>query len=124
MSKVQLALVVISLLVTTSTCTAPRIINGIEATEVSEYTVEVIARLEFELLTWGGGTLIAPNVVLTDAKIIFGYTDYLVRFGSWTWGGMEELQVFEAVHHPSYDPETQLHDIGLLKLAQSVDNSK
>lgn len=123
MSKLQLALVVIiSLLVTTST--SLRIVNGIEATEVSEYTVEVIARLEFDLLTWGGGTLIAPNVVLTNAKIIFGFIDHLVRFGSWTWGGMEELQVFEAVHHPSYDPETQLHDIGLLRLVQSVDSSK
>lgn len=101
-----------------------KIINGFESTEVSEYTVEVVARFENELLSWGGGTLLAPNVVLTDATIIVGYTEHTVRFGSWTWGGLYEVEVAEAVPHPNYERETQLHDIGLLRLVQAVDSSK
>lgn len=99
-----------------------RIVNGGKATSVSEYAVEVTSVfLDHQLQTWGGGTLIAPRVVLTSAQIVLGYTTFIVRFGSVQWGNLYSVEVVESAIHPRYEQRTQLNDIAFLRLAKTVD---
>lgn len=98
-----------------------RIINGNLLESVSEYAVEVLSTFEFSHQTWGGGTLIASNVVLTQAQLVYNFTTYTVRFGSVNWGAMYTVGVSETAIFPIYNPESHANDIGLLRLAQAVD---
>lgn len=75
--------------------------------------------------SFGGGTLIADDLVLTSAQLIFDATKNIsVKFGNWEDGELYEVAVLEAVAHPDYDPIEQLHDIGILRLAESVEKSE
>lgn len=107
-----------------ATTSEKRIINGSQVTEPSEYAVEVVSRYLTQYQTWGGGTLIAKNVVLTQAQLIAGFTETTVRFGSVTWGDLFAVEVAQGVSHPEFDPLTHENDIGLLLLAVSVDESE
>lgn len=102
-----------------------RIVKGEQSESASEYAVEINSITnDKNLQTWGGGTLIAPNVVLTSAQLIVGYSLHYVRFGSFFWSDLYVVNVTEAVAHPNYDGESHLHDIGFMRLEQSVDQSE
>lgn len=101
-----------------------RIINGWQVMETSEHVVEVNSFFQDLMQTWGGGTLITPKVVLTQTNLILGYDHFKVRFASYVWGNLYEVDVQEAVPHPLYNLNTLANDIGLLKLTVSVDESE
>lgn len=100
-----------------------RIINGSQLESGSEYAVEVISSFELSSQTWGGGTLIAQNVVLTQAQLVNGFTSFIVRFGSVNWGEMVTMEVTDTAKHPLYDPDTHVNDIALLRLSGSIEQS-
>ncbi|MCH9687105.1 MAG: trypsin-like serine protease, partial [Deltaproteobacteria bacterium] len=71
----------------------------------------------------GSATLIAPNVVVTNAHASFGGGPapvmYLQR-GTHTAPGIDELQVAEKVHHPNYTNPGDTNDIALLRLGCNI----
>lgn len=101
-----------------------RILNGNEKERASEYAVEVTSQFD-NYQSWGGGTLIANNVVLTTAQLIRGSSKILVRFGSNNWNDvMYNVEVIEHRVYPNYNSETMAHNFGLLLLAQTMDSSE
>lgn len=101
-----------------------RILNGNEKEQASEYAVEVTSQFE-NYQSWGGGTLIANNVVVTTAQLIRGSSKILVRFGSNNWDdAMYNVEVIQHRIFPNYNPETMAHNFGLLRLAQTMDTSE
>lgn len=101
-----------------------RIINGSDLESVNRFAVQVLPFLDLTTQAWGGGTLIAQNVVLTQAQLVHGSTRIIVRFGSLDWGLMVDMQIADTAINPLYNPETYVNDIALLRLPGSVEQSK
>lgn len=93
---------------------------------MSPYGVEVVARRTVVSFVENraGGTLISWNVVLTSANAIYEYSDIIIRLGSYLWNYLVSLNVSEHIIHPEYRSASQLHDIALLRIPQSVEHSK
>lgn len=101
-----------------------RILNGNEKERASEYAVEVTSQFD-NYQSWGGGTLIANNVVLTTAQLLRGSSKILVRFGSNNWDdAMYNVEVIGHRVFPNYNSETMANNFGLLLLAQTMDSSE
>lgn len=98
-----------------------RIVNGGDATEASEYSVEVTSIFMDQLVAWGGGTLISSKIVVTSGLMVVGYQEFIVRFGALLWANTLYVQVEETIVHPNYNLRNQLHDIALMRLTDSVD---
>lgn len=121
-----LTLILTILVVGKSDCAAARIINGTNSFQMSPYGVEIVARKNLEgfVESRGGGTLISFTVVLTSANTVYGYTAVHVRLGSYLWNYLSSVNVLDYLVHPEYNAAAHLHDIALVRLAQSVENSK
>ena len=96
----------------------PRIIGGTEATSLRyPYTVA---------LTSGGanffcgGSLIAPDMVLTAAHCLGGSYSVAVGRHSLSSDDGEEIEVVQEIPHPDYSTSTDENDFALLKLGRSV----
>lgn len=99
-----------------------RIINGEQSTPASsEFVVSLEVQFE-NYLTWGGGTLISTNVVLTQAKLIVGSKEIRVSLGSNNLEEMQKVGVRNYIYHPYYTAQSYAYDFALLRLAQSVDS--
>ncbi|MCA9710442.1 MAG: trypsin-like serine protease, partial [Myxococcales bacterium] len=69
----------------------------------------------------GSATLIAPNVVVTNAHASFGGPEGMyVQRGTQTEPGIDPLQVVEKLHHPDYVSAGDSNDIALLRLGCNV----
>ncbi|XP_043742438.1 serine protease 44-like isoform X1 [Cervus elaphus] len=99
-----------------------RIIGGMPAPE-RKWPWQVSLRINNEHVC--GGSLIAPQWILTAAHCIFGFEEYTVRMGSvllHPQSGMA-IPVQDIVCHSFYDVRTLSNDIALVLLAHSVNYS-
>ncbi|XP_070319397.1 serine protease 44-like [Odocoileus virginianus] len=99
-----------------------RIIGGMPAPE-RKWPWQVSLRINNEHMC--GGSLIAPQWILTAAHCIFGFEEYTVRMGSvllHPQSGMA-IPVQDIVCHSFYDVRTLSNDIALVLLAHSVNYS-
>lgn len=100
-----------------------RIIGGVAHSTASNYAVEISAQFE-SYQTWGGGTLITPDAVVTRAKLVVGSYKVVVQFGSYQFSDMYSVEAKNYIYYPFYDAKRDEHDFALLRLSQSVDNGK
>lgn len=71
----------------------------------------------------GSATLIAPNVLVSNAHATFGGADGMyVQRGTTTTAGADWFQVAEKLHHPDFVNTGDAHDIALLRLACNIDD--
>ncbi|KAB0358433.1 hypothetical protein FD754_002589 [Muntiacus muntjak] len=99
-----------------------RIIGGMPAPE-RKWPWQVSLRIDNKHMC--GGSLIAPQWILTAAHCIFGFEEYTVRTGSvllHPQSGMA-IPVQDIVCHSFYDVRTLSNDIALVLLAHSVNYS-
>ncbi|XP_031328602.1 trypsin alpha-like isoform X2 [Photinus pyralis] len=96
-----------------------RIVGGVDV-NIEDYPHQV--SLQFLDVHDCGGSIIAPNLILTAAHC----TDHLVQFLSIRYGSslMEEggsvIKVAQKFDHPSYDPITFDYDLSILKLVSDI----
>ena len=109
-------------------------IVGGQPTDPDEYRWQVLVfaetgNLETDRIGFCGGTLIARDRVMTAAHCLYhsdesryvGPSEVTVRVGSWRWeSGGRVVSVSELHPHPDYDPDLDVNDIALLKLAESA----
>lgn len=69
----------------------------------------------------GSSTLVAPNVLLTNAHAAFGGASGLyVQRGTTTSAGVDTIQVEQNLHHPDYTNPGDDNDVALLRLGCNV----
>ena len=109
-------------------------IVGGQPTDPDEYRWQVLVfaetgNRETDRIGFCGGTLIARDWVMTAAHCLYhsdesryvGPSEVTVRVGSWRWeSGGRVVSVSELHPHPDYDPDLDVNDIALLKLAESA----
>jgi len=95
-----------------------RIINGIKTVE-GRYSYAV--SLEDDIGHFCGGSLIAPDVVLSAAHCGAGeYTAFIGRHSLQDTDGYEEISVKVEMMHPEYDADTTDNDFMLIFLERPV----
>ncbi|RQM28393.1 hypothetical protein B5M09_013124, partial [Aphanomyces astaci] len=105
-----------SVLVTSVTAQL-RIVGGKEAA-VGKHLYVTGLRSSASGITTCGGSLIAPNVVLTAAHCTKGPVNYVAigsHYNSGTMDG-EQIKVKQTIKHPKYNETTYSYDIGVLIL--------
>ncbi|ETV64858.1 hypothetical protein H257_18320 [Aphanomyces astaci] len=105
-----------SVLVTSVTAQL-RIVGGKEAA-VGKHLYVTGLRSSASGITTCGGSLIAPNVVLTAAhcmKVRVNYVTIGSHYNSGTMDG-EQIKVKQTIKHPKYNETTYSYDIGVLIL--------
>ena len=70
------------------------------------------------------GALVGPDAVLTAAHCLRRGRQLTVGVGSHLKGESERIRVRHAEVHPSYDEDTDEHDVGVLFLARSAVSSR
>ena len=108
-------------------------IVGGQPTDPDEYRWQVLVfaetgNRETDRIGFCGGTLIARDWVMTAAHCLdrpdgtyIDPSEVTVRVGSWRWeSGGRVVPVSELHPHPDYDPDVDVNDIALLKLAESA----
>lgn len=101
-----------------------KIING-TVVSVNDDEWRFIVSLKYNGNAYCGGSLVAPNWVLTAAHCLYGYTPDAydsVGVGSYNLNTMTEYGVKQFIIHPSYNPTTMDNDIGLIELDKSALN--
>ena len=108
----------------------PRIVNGTAVTPTDKYPwIASLWYIDTVTNTWFGhgcgGSLIAPNVILTAAHCYADDTPLVVRLQEYDL--MDEVPgvdyfVAQYVLHPDYDSVTLMNDIMLVQLEQNVEN--
>lgn len=69
----------------------------------------------------GSATLIAPNVLVSNAHATFGAASGMyIQRGTTTTAGVDPLQVAEKLHHPAYANPGDANDIALLRLGCNI----
>jgi len=99
-----------------------KIING-TVVSVNDDEWRFIVSLKYNGNAYCGGSLVAPNWVLTAAHCLYGYTPDAydsVGVGSYNLNTMTEYGVKQFIIHPSYNPTTMDNDIGLIELDKSA----
>jgi len=99
----------------------PRIVGGMEATE-GRYPYQVALLIEDEVTAFCGGSLIAPNWVLSAAHCAdLGNRVQLGRhdFGDPNEINFEEIKIKRQIIHPSYNLFTLENDAMLIELEKS-----
>ncbi|EDW77142.1 uncharacterized protein Dwil_GK22084 [Drosophila willistoni] len=96
----------------------PLVIGGSEA-DISDYPYQVSVRLEtYMLLHICGGSIYAPNVVLTAAHCIKGrYASYIrIVAGKNSIADLEEMgvKVSKLIYHTGYNKKSHVNDIGMI----------
>lgn len=125
---VAAVLVVLSVSLTTpASAAAPQataaVVNGKIANAGSwKFAVALLSEGEF----FCGGSLIAPNVVLTAAHCVADedVADLTVIAGHATLTGAPQIPVVGYAQHPHYDSENVINDFAVVTLAQPVTTIK
>ncbi|ETO62823.1 hypothetical protein F441_19199, partial [Phytophthora nicotianae CJ01A1] len=99
-----------------------RIYGGSEA-NIDDYPFIASLRFELQDETFCGGTLIAPQYILTAGHCIKTEEDTIIahlgtEFGTGSKTG-EAIKVVEGYRHPMYNQKKHLYDVGLLKLEEA-----
>lgn len=69
----------------------------------------------------GSATLIAPNVLVSNAHASFGPASGMyIQRGTTTVAGVDPLQVVENLHHPNHVSDGDIYDIALLRLGCNI----
>lgn len=69
----------------------------------------------------GSATLVAPNVLLTNAHAAFGgAAGMYIQRGTTTMPGVDTIQVQQNLHHPNYSSPGDDNDLALLRLGCNV----
>ncbi|EGZ29916.1 hypothetical protein PHYSODRAFT_471425, partial [Phytophthora sojae] len=98
-----------------------RIYGGSEA-NIDDYPYATSLRFEQVDTTFCGGTLIAPQYILTAGHCIKTQEDTIIahlgtEMGTGSGSGKSEaIKVIEGYQHPLYNQKKHLYDVGLLKL--------
>lgn len=99
-----------------------RIVGGIQVAQAASYPwIVSLSTRGANGSSFCGGTLVAPNVVITAAHCVFtnaaSITARVKGTGTKKAQGGEALQVAQAIQHPNYNSGTQDNDIAILILA-------
>ena len=121
---------------TTAFVPSPRIIDGVETPD-TRYPYAVSLEIFGEHFC--GGSLIAPDVVITAGhcnsaglgsdtadstyRVVVGKHDISYYESGNTDSVGEELSVLNEIQHPNYDPDTVDNDFNLIFLTQAVSSS-
>lgn len=99
-----------------------RIINGVDSEYVPYVTMVTGYNLHYG--TFGGGSFVTLQHVLTAANLIYNMEYWYIDYGKASVGNMPYAEIHKGIHHPEYDPESFANDIGILFLNQPVDPGK
>ncbi|XP_017147192.1 trypsin alpha-3 [Drosophila miranda] len=129
--SVRLGLILVGLLslvaLSRSAFVSTHIVGG-DLADISDFPYQVSVRLEtYMLLHICGGSIYAPNVVLTAAHCIKGrYASYIrIVSGQNSIADLDEMgvKVSKLIYHSGYNKKTYVNDIGLIITREPLEYS-